>query len=189
MREITETKLLFCANELSEKSLEKAVSDFAEDAVEPSLITENFQTILEEKGLPGLDVEWSLNCCQGDGVAFYGIVDLDSLSAVSDEWKEIIDGIKKYDPDFSANISRNSYGNHYSHWGTMTVTGEVDSDKPEADKAWEVFEKRLTNYIQNISHELEKIGYDEIEHEQGKERFLETAEANDWEFFANGVRY
>ena len=42
-------------------------------------ITNAFKETLKEYGLPTETVEWSLGWCQGDGVAFYGDIDIKKL--------------------------------------------------------------------------------------------------------------
>lgn len=83
--------------------------------------------------------EYSLSYCQGDGVAFYGPIDvwtfLNYFATTADKDDYITEarqekareylrrleeyGMTKDAHPLRAESSRNSYGHHYSHWNTM----------------------------------------------------------------------
>jgi hypothetical protein len=51
----------------------------------------------------------------------------------------------------------------------------------------EMVETAILDDIRDISKELERMGYKDIEYYTSDECFQETAEANDYEFFADGT--
>jgi hypothetical protein len=67
-------------DELSPEAKEKALEDYRSDAwdqTDVDWLTEDFEQVLEEKGLPNDKVYWSLGHVQGDGVGFYGPLDVE----------------------------------------------------------------------------------------------------------------
>ncbi|MDH3001507.1 hypothetical protein A1D23_13230 [Chelonobacter oris] len=108
-------------------------------------LTQYFQTKLTQAGYPSeLDIEWSLSYCQGDGVAFYGDIDDDSLTALFtrylkeceqlnevtkqqalNDWEHIwLPQLSAFSRDSgwcSPCIVRNGFALHYSHWNTMEL--------------------------------------------------------------------
>lgn len=188
MRQDTKVTTVYKASELSEKAQEKAREWFVScwDWSDTEMVTESLQESLTDAGLPGLDLEWSLSYCQGDGVAFYGRIDLDALIALP-TFAEYAEEVKRLDAegDLLIEIVRNSYGHHYSHRNTMNVSIESNSES----KTLTALEEDLSQYIKDVSRQLEREGYEMIESMQSMETFLDTAEANDWEFTADGKIY
>ncbi|MGR3808220.1 hypothetical protein [Pasteurella testudinis] len=110
-------------------------------------LTHYFQTKLAQAGYPAdLQIEWSLSYCQGDGVAFYGDIDSNSLTALFmrclteqgvDEHERQL-GLEKWEtiwlPELATGwdsfpaITRNHFGYRYSHLNTMDLTyADVES--------------------------------------------------------------
>jgi hypothetical protein len=178
---------VFKFEELSPKAKQKAIEKYG-DWDYCDVLTDIFQEALKAKGYDYCKVEWSLGCCQGDGVAFYGSVDVRTW------WKKsgrtLFDKAQKKklyeewgkNTDLNISIKRNSYGHHYSHYNTMYV--EVEWDNEELVK---LLEEEVLRDIQYISKDLERKGYKDIEYYTSEECFQETAEANEYEFFADGT--
>lgn len=176
---------VFKFEELKPKPKEKAKEKYNFDYSD--LITENFMYYLESRGYGDCKLEWSLGYCQGDGVAFYGKVDVSTWwkkrgrTLFSKEEKKKLYAEYARDSDICIGIKRNSFGNHYSHYNTMYVDVEWDSALAQ------MVETAILDDIRDISKELARMGYKDIEYYTSDECFQETAEANDYEFFADGT--
>lgn len=129
-------------------------------------------------------IEWSLTCCQGDGVAFYGPVNMEIVSKRLLKG-DILTGWKALDDAGDIRVKLGRISNHYSHWNTMRV--EVESNQGD-EKLIDAIEKIILEDVQQTSRELEKIGYDEIEHILSDETLAENLEANEDEFHIDGSR-
>ncbi len=194
---------------------------------ETQSITESFNERLKELGLPhgALDgesrgktryardeegtVEWSLSCCQGDGVAFYGPIDTKVAAkhvftgAEYEQFMEVLDAIERRGCSVNFKIVRNAFGNRYSHSRTMYVdmsndigmTDETDIENELGNRSGNLFS--LHNYLEKCkddfcefaretSSELESSGYDQIDYYTSEEAAKEMIEANDYEFNEHG---
>lgn len=129
-------------------------------------------------------IEWSLSHSQGDGVAFYGPVDMEIVAkrVLTPEdyaaWKTLHD-----DGDITVKLVRNGFGHRYSHWNTMTVSIESNS----GDSALlQRIEDAITEDVRKTSRELESAGYKEIEYKLSDPVLIEGLMNNDDEFYADG---
>lgn len=96
--------------------------------------------------------------------------------------------------DVSVRIDRRGSSN-YSHYNSMSVELSVDIRDREAlaegdealiEQMSNEFEKDLADDVKDMSKELEKEGYEEIEYQHGDENVAEIAEANEYEFLKSG---
>lgn len=130
---------IYQLEELSKEAKERAIEWYRnvinEDfSIESEMITEDFQYELQKLYYPSDNVEWSLSYSQGDGVAFYGHINKDDLykivernrKSLSDSHYELYEKIYNDGLYIEADIVRNSFGYHYSHYNTMCV--ELDGD-------------------------------------------------------------
>ena len=116
------------------------------------MIKQHFQNELVKHGYPAdLTIEYSLGYCQGDGMAFYGSLGVDDVQALmkrlfgteqgqtdavsrvknlmaQPDLRNMINVLREYaELQFcEVDISRNSFGQHYSHWNTMRIDSNVD---------------------------------------------------------------
>lgn len=135
-------------------------------------LTEDFKTQLAEYGFSELEAYWSLGYCQGDGVAFYGRVCSESLKEKDQTAKRLIDALEAAGDMIYIEIT--GEGGHYHHWNSMTVEIEFESETEDKDLparlkiARPVLREELEEYlgerVKEISRELEKSGYAEIEY-------------------------
>ena len=169
-------------SELNPEAQEFAVSKECEsgdrfDWDDAEFLTEDFKMQLTEYGFSELEVYWSLGYCQGDGVAFYGRVYPESLKEKHHEARALITALEAAGDELYIEIT--GANGHYHHWNSMTVEIEFenaveDEDLPARLKiARPVLRENLEEYlaekIKEISRELEKSGYAEIEYRTGKE--------------------
>lgn len=209
---------LYKFEELSDDAKKNAIENYRESMdwqIESEFITEKFVEKLSDMGYPIDDLEWRLNYSQGDGVAFYGEVDIDK---VMDRLKrkgydlnyDLYKAIDNENLTITARIYRNSFGYRYSHYNTMKVEidgdsietmmeylyGYLDSDTDEyVDKYNEIYNFLLDlrdcihNDIKGVSKQLEEEGYNDIEYYSSDEAITETLIANEYEFTEDGVMY
>lgn len=140
-----------------------------DDAV---FLTEDFQYQLAEKGFEAVKVYWSLGYCQGDGAAFYGRVYAEDLKAKDRRVRELINKLEKAGDEIFIEIT--GVNGWYHHRNSMTVEIDFASEIEESELparlriallAWrEEFESYLSERVKEISDELEKSGYAEIEY-------------------------
>lgn len=169
-------------DELSEKAQEFAVSEEQNggerfDWDDARLLTEDFKQQLAERGFDGVEVYWSLGYCQGDGVAFYGRVWAQDLKEKDERARSLIERLERAGDDICIEI--NGANNHYHHWNSMTVEVEFDSELADnelparlkiARPVWrDELEEYLSEKVREISRELEKSGYEEIEYRTSDE--------------------
>lgn len=135
-------------------------------------LSEDFKTQLAEYGFEDTEVYWSLGYCQGDGVAFYGRVYPKSLKEKDWQAKKLIDALQTAGDEIYIEIT--GANNHYHHWNSMTVEIEFENETDDEDlparlkiarpALRENLEEYLAEKVKEISRELEKSGYAEIEY-------------------------
>lgn len=135
-------------------------------------LSEDFKTQLAEYGFEDTKVYWSLGYCQGDGVAFYGRVFAESLKEKDRQAKKLIDALQTAGDEIYIEIT--GANNHYHHWNSMTVEIEFENETDDEDlparlkiarpALRENLEEYLAEKVKEISRELEKSGYAEIEY-------------------------
>jgi hypothetical protein len=178
-------------DELSAKAktvaIEKAREWECNDPVACEMISEDFKSYLLERGLPE-DVQWRLSCCQGDGVAFYGKVDVKKYTEFYNlrEWGPMEDLV---------DVTIDSTSSHYHHQNTMRVEHERwdDHEECEHSAAWWISRhvddlvEHVKSTIKVVSCDLEQRGYAELEYRDSQEYLEDTIRANDWLFDECGM--
>ena len=182
--------------------------DVQEDVIEryrdrlADLLNEDLEDIMNRElnnYVDNLDFElrYSLNCCQGDGVSFDGIVEgkeklLTLASLVYDNKipKNILRLIKWsiiYEVDFARNSHR------YVHKYTVTISiidnYNMGKDYCHISRAMAEFEKAINEWYLQTCDNLEKIGYDTIEILYGDDNIRCYIDENSLEFFEDGDEY
>lgn len=185
----TTREIVYKFEELDEAGQNEALEQIGTGIMEgfdPDNLTENFKLILEEWGFPTDDIEWSLSHSQGDGVAFYGNIDVRQYLTHTKQ-------LTKYrillDKDPYVRIIRNSFATHYSHWNTMTVDDETYNLWQASKKAQDAMDELMEDIRDNVvkvSRNLESIGYAEFDWQTSRERIIELIELNEWEFTEHG---
>ena len=133
------------------------------------ILPDYFRSRLEEFKLPADDVNFSLSYSQGDGVAFYGEVDLEAfLRKNFPDDPFLIMLLFEGRVDLSSlycSIYRNQFGYRYSHYNTMEV--EVLDEEEQLDP--EIVERlgsMVKEKVKEISRTLESEGYEIIEDQE-----------------------
>jgi len=169
-------------SELCREAQEFAVSEERNradrfDWDDAEFLTEDFKTQLAEYGFEETEVYWSLGYCQGDGVAFYGRVYPESLKEKDSKAKRLIAALEAAGDSLYIEIT--GANDHYHHWNSMTVEIEFENETDDEEKPArlkiarpalrENLEVYLAEKVKEISRELEKSGYAEIEYAHGEE--------------------
>ena len=185
MRDIKTT--LYKFEELSEEAKATACRDYREDGVhiDAEIINEIFKEKLESLGLPNDNVNWSLSYCQGDGVAFYGQVDLEKYLQ-----KEYLQEFKDLPiEEMQVEISR-CCSHHYHHQNSMMVELFFESEETQATvKLANKLEDQIKAQVKAISQDFEKLGYKIIEEQSSDEYIGETLLADCYEFYEDGALF
>lgn len=179
---------------LSKAAKERAI-EWMRDCIRNDQIELNdmFQEHLDEAGFPSMDIMWSLGYCQGDGVAFKGSIDMDEL-AKHDEYiveqlaRGVLLGVNPDDWEWSGKIEQRG---NYCHWNSMDVELNWDytaDDQIEhaANEIARAIRDHIAERCKQLSREMEKLGYAEIEYQTSDENCAECIECNDYRFDREG---
>lgn len=168
MKEITIK--LYSYEELSEEAKKKALdtwNEYNDDPYMQSNMINLLKEKLDERGIKydadSVDVHYSLSYCQGDGFMFSGSYEYNGNKVV----------IEHHD---------NFYYHKYT--AQMTWPDFVGEEKEEEENK---IAEEFVGVYREICDEMERIGYDHIEHIQSEEYFIEVCEANGYTFEANGT--
>jgi hypothetical protein len=143
---------------------------------------------LQEMNYPVDDIRWSLSYCQGDGMAFYGHLDTDTLVKLRDR---LMPGKGRSLPvtffEEYIDMSITSSNNHYDHYNSMHVSLDIYHDiSDNKQKAMDEFTNLLAEDIISVSKKLEHEGYNFIEAMQEPEYLDELVIAQESMYFENG---
>lgn len=151
-------------------------------------LTESFAEQLDEVGLPSDKIYWQLSYSQGDGVGFYGRIDLDEYLE-KNRLKSKYAGL--YEDDFNAylvfEIEQVGSGRYY-HANTMRVElhSRGQDPTPKQDKLLDSLREHVQEQVRELSRQFEKQGYDDLEYTSSDENVVDFIEANEYEFDAAG---
>lgn len=205
----TITKNVYKYNELNTKAQERVGAWYVANYRTPELFSEMLVDDLEIVfGKNDLDVEYSLNYSQGDGLNVYGSI---SLTQILDEaercsWLTYFDAfrncftadekalIRRYAEDYdTVNIPRNTSNMyHYCHadhidyvydYMTMTNAGE-DDDTDLLNRV----NAALISLFSELCASYKEWGY-EFLYDVDDDTLSEVCEANGWEFTEDGELY
>lgn len=150
------------------------------------LISEYYRIRLTELGYPTENVEYRLSYSQGDGMAFYGVLDVDQMRILAqrlmpenkwlrtliEQWdRGTIDDL--YVDEVHIEIVRTNYSNHYSHARTMELENAVTIDVENGseggvfqavwaanmEEAFYEFMELVEEDVKHTSYQLKREGY------------------------------
>lgn len=187
-------------DDLSKDVQDKVIEHYRDKLAD--LLNEDLEDIMNRElnnYVDNLDFElrYSLNCCQGDGVSFDGIVEgkeelLTLASLVYDNKipKNIIRLIKWgiiYEVDFTR------YSHHYVHKYSVQINiidnYNTNKDYCRINRAITEFENAINEWYLQVCDNLEKIGYDTIEILYGDDNIKCYIDENSLEFYEDGDVY
>ena len=208
MRTITITKNVYKYDELNTKAQERVMEWYVANYRTPELFSEMLDEDLEMLlGKNDLDVEYSLNYSQGDGLNVYGSIPLtqildeaercgwlitcfDAFRNCFTEYEKAL--IRRYAEDYdTVNIPRNTSNMyHYCHADHIDYAGDYMSnvgDDADADLLNRV-NAALISLFSELCASYEEWGY-EFLYDVDDDTLSEVCEANGWEFTEDGELY
>jgi len=144
-------------------------------------LPERFEEMLSEAGFPKAEISYSLGHVQGDGVTFR-MKNFDLRA-----WLEAQNLTKKF-----GKLAEEGGLNIYIHgdsrgFNPPTVSVEPTYDPTDAEEeAIESLQEAIQDSIYGVCGEMARIGYEIIDFRESDEELAEHAEANDYEFDAEG---
>lgn len=124
-----------------------------------------FKRELTRRHYPTEDICYRLGHSQGDGMSFYGDIATSNLASLADR---LLSGQQKaaakraIAKNAAMSISRNSFGQHYSHWNTMNVIAQfyyADELTSYKEAAFEALEEVIQEDVRDVSRTLESECY------------------------------
>lgn len=154
-------------------------------------VSEFFEYELEALGYPTDKVYWSLSNCQGDGMAFYGDIDRDSIAKIRNRVLGNKNPARSITKTFLFNevtFTIASNNPHYNHYNSMAVNFEASNSV--SDKMYKLLceiRDGIAEEVKQVSKDLARKGYDIIESMEADEYVDSEIEAQeDWEFHIDG---
>lgn len=181
---------IFTLDELTPKAQSTAIENYRQMMVERDSddindqLTEDFVVALEEQGLPVSDIRWRLSSSQGDGVAFYGSVDLNDLFA---KHPKLAKFQSLADEGLEVSLEKYQAFHMYDHWNTMDVAVHDFGGMTGAqDRQAEELQKEIKELVQSVSKKLEEAGYKYLEEVYSDASVKLLISDYDQEFYADG---
>ena len=129
------------SDEAKEKALEWARQDLSFDDVDADLLSEEMkENSMAEAGIVGPIPYWRLSYSQGDGVAFYGKLDINVLMEKHPLIKTKVEALNKLGVEY-IDIKIVDVNHHYHHYNSMDVDVDTDNvylnDKFDSNDAYQ----------------------------------------------------
>lgn len=198
MKTITITKNVYNYNELSDEAKARAKSDYLNEDIR---VEDFYDMKKEELALlfphSGLDLQFSLASCQGDGANIYGafsLIDFLPYWNASEKEKRTIafyidESIDKY--KFREN-NRYCYSCKFLDKKFINdfIEDFVEELKIKNIKidVIEKFFNDLLEYFDNLDNTIERQGYDYL-YNIADDEFSDLCDANEWTFLEDGTFY
>lgn len=226
-KEVTRNKVVYTYDELSDKAKKAVVERVREVEYEcinsyevEETIQDHVLSVLTESAtwdkLSDLKIEFSLNHCQGDGVAFYGRLYRNDAPRLN--WGILQDNVGLQE----VRLVRNSHGNHYSHYNcfnlefynedgdligtdggsrndivvylkedmTSSLAGTSDTDKMTAGQLamWQCMTD-INKALRQLSKDCERVGYQVMDDMTSEQSALDWIECDSQprKYDVNGV--
>ena len=183
---------LYKFTELSESAKNKAIENERKHEIEFDWFSDFCHEQISENGFKGnIKLQYSLSCSQGDGLSF-SCDYFDNLNAL---FIEILGTEKQKTIDcIINNISFKCDGNNgrYCYASKNDISLELDDYKGNNYLIHEIVSKvesKLKDLYIDLCNQLEKQGYNDIEHQYSDEYIIETLTENDYYFTINGKIY
>ena len=184
MPEVAEIQT-FRFDELEGAAKDRARSWMADGSFAVEIVSEMFDTELEQRGLSDLKVEeWCLGHVQGDGVTFKGSIDLGGIEAIQGNEGH---GDQAADEAHIAAIKA-IIGNEDA--GDFSVG--VEENRADCDYYGETFDRleeldeAVTAWVEDLARRFARMGYAEIDYQDSEENLNELADANGYLFDRTG---
>lgn len=174
---------LYSFSELSAEVQKKVIEkyrdtrggDFDCDMVHDILV----ESLREDHGVVADDVRFSLSSSQGDGVAFFGNLDLEVLCEKHPCLLPLVNELGGAD-SLTARIYSTS--NHYCHYNTMRL--ELGGDGSDANDS--ILHKKIMEILVTASKSAEARGYEVLDSLRSDEALTEEIESSEVNFTVDG---
>src|SRR5882762_5182308 len=187
---------LFKFAELSSEAQQNAIQKERECMYETGEVLYNFYEYCVEKltecGFVNPKIEYSLSYSQGDGLSFWA----DSYTILNDI---ILRTVGVHHPKITAFLSNNLAIKIKGNKGRYCFASESDIEMelsfypnnvcPQVISLLDKILENIQSVYMATCKALENDGYAEIEYLQSDKAIIETLEANDYDFTANGKIY
>jgi hypothetical protein len=167
----TKTINLYTFSELPETVQEKLIKsehDNSSDLINDQ-VSEYFNEKAQERFGPDLKVYYSLGHCQGDGVAFEGEINLDTLLSDSSDYRDSFNRnelrlLNKCKDCISINVTHRGRYYHENSFDVDLGIGQYSysRDYKYIDELQKSIEKKILTILQNISQDLKRSGYEDF---------------------------
>lgn len=194
---------LYQFGELSLDAQKRALEEYRNlrnqnwDESDNEQVEEAIRTVaLEKYGVDPKLVMFSLGHCQGDGVAFYGRLNMDKLCKKHPSLIELVNECSVEGP---IHIESDGANGRYHHWNSMSVfvvdennqslgtwEGLTEEARLKLQNAAEKLESAVKEILQAASRECESVGYEVMEDMLSEENLRDEMEANEVWFLASG---
>lgn len=202
MRTITITKNVYKYDELNAKAQERVRKWYLAQCRTPELFSEMLDGDLEMIfGKNDLDVEYSLNRCQGDGLNVYGTIRANAIIKCLDNhnggtmFNEFEDVLTEDEKQFILGLMYNTIeipangGNMYCMAHRICLRNwEYENDWSSSHPVVCKFEQLVINMFYKLCKMYEDWGYDYF-YDVDDDALSEECEANGWEFTEDGELY
>lgn len=183
---------LYKFTELSENAKNAAIENERKHEIDFDWFSDFFHEQISENGFKGnIKLQYSLSGSQGDGLSF-SCDYFDNLNAL---FIEILGTEKQKTIDtILNNISFKCDGNNgrYCYASKNDISLELNDYKGNNYLIHEIVSKvesKLKDLYIDLCNQLEKQGYDDIEHQYSDEYIIETLTENDFYFTIDGKIY
>ena len=173
-------------DDIQAKAIENLGNSMSEWLPEAEDIRQEMQYVLEEHGYIDMDIYFSLSYSQGDGAAAYGQLDMEHWVKEHPEYWWLIE------PDAGSIVDVHVHGainNRYHHHNSMHVEVEV-CDETVYTAFWQhkidELDEVILSELKEMSHRMEKVGYELIEAVREEDYIRDFACGNDTHFFEDG---
>ena len=182
---------LYNINELSKEVKETVIEKFRnrEGMIELEPFSESVIEELKTRGWGDVKIQYSLGCCQGDGLSFIGKLDLHwFLSNIYSKKlpKDKIWAICEYIYQVKALGNTGHYNYAHKDQIKFELNYQDNWERPNLDKLWEDVLNEIKSFYMDLCAKYETEGYDEIDHQLSDEYITDFLLSNDYEFLEDG---
>lgn len=184
----TKSYSVYTFDELSEKAKEHAKQKYYENEDYPFL-GEDLKESLKDRApyWKETELQYSLSCCQGDGLSFSGTLDLKAFL------EKFFPAMKRAGVMLEYIYKIYSTGNkgHYQYAARAQVDIDYNYTRgrqhKRLDKLAESIVEKVRDEYMDVCKKLEKEGYGILEYRMTDDEFAEHCEVNNYEFTEDGT--
>jgi hypothetical protein len=189
-----ETKV-YSFDELNKEAQQKAIEKYREtnEIFLEWFQDDIFEILKDNHNIEMNDLQYSLNYCQGDGLSFTGIFNVNHFVNLC--FKDLSQKRKDLFSYFIYKIESKENRGHYCYAAASQINIEVNYNSfyykkhTNINNMLETFEVFIQDYYLDLCKKFEAQGYAEIEFQNSDGCIIESLYANEYEFTENGTMY